>query len=361
MPGKRKKWQALLQALQQNDGEGLDARLKANGGFDFTGRTMKEWNERRYDEQDAGNREQALQLVNEAYKLPDPSAVLAVLYKNRKNLLYKDRKDNFPGQTCYLFPADLLRAETPKEMLDVFLKENPRGNFSDCLARTGVPAPDTDKLEFILSFASAENARALDNALVAVAAAGDNYKAALLLQHGANPGADNAAALSAAAETGHGEMVDLLLPFVSFDSEGVVGEKVFASLKYKAPGSAILQSIEAAVQKSARKAPVETAPAPQEEDRFRRRGADILEEVQALPDGWTLTTQFNFSSQQQKNIMTNSAPNSTPTIETISFDKLGDGVVTAMRQKLDALAAPAAVDTADETAKRLKRFQNVIK
>jgi len=389
MPGTRKKLQTLLDAVQQNDaaqvtmiaaklklgeedkyydtcaaavrqgaGEALDALLKAAGGFNFTGRSLKEWNERRYDEQDARNRKLALQLVEEACALPDPKAVLSVLYKNRKNVLYKDRKDRYHGETCYLFPADILKQGTRKEALDVFLQENTSESFSECMTRTGLTAAGTDKLEHILSFASGRDSSTINKALVTVAADGDTDKAALLLKHGADPNADDTASLLTAAKADRHEMVDLLLPHISFDSRGVKGDKIVTQLKYNGADPAIVESIEKATQKLILK----TLPLIQQDERFRRLNDTTLEEVQALSDGLTLSMLFNFSTRQQI-LVTHGANNSLSPPTAVSFDNIPKDVIDDRRKKFDALANTAASTpstTAADTRRR-KLLQNAIK
>jgi hypothetical protein len=378
MPGTKKKWGTLVDAVMRNDAAGvttaaaalklsrkkeyydacltairneasdaLDALMTAGDGFNFCS-IMDHVPPRVHlvSKEGAENSKLAEQLIKEAYASPKAEALLLVLHKHRT-------KGTFGYVNNFLPVESLLNKDSPIGLLKAVLKDkNDSSAFPTCIEKIGLA--DTTKLEFILTFASTNNGFhiiALADALAVVAGRGtaeDMDKAALLLAHDADANYKNAEALHAAALNGHQAMVNLLLPHVSLDSHG---RDIATQLKYENADPAIIDSIRAAMQKAPAQQPA--AQTTTTSDHLKRLDADLLEDVRTLSDGSTLTTLFNFTTQQQIVTKEKGDVISPPSI--VGFDTLGKGVVDALQTKLDALAEPAA----NEKAPRLNRLRPV--
>jgi len=373
MRAKKKKWQELREAAQENDaakaiaaaaslklgrkdkyyescvtairygaGDALAMLLKAGEGFNFSSKKHMlgyMWIDRNYDKENEKNRKLALQLVEEAYASQKPEAVLPVLYKaNSVNNI--------------LTLGDFLNKDSPKALLGTCLENKSALTFRQCVEKTGLLS--TDKLEFILTFAAdCENSYGtLVLSLNKTVVGGDLDKTALLLEHKADANFEGAHVLWLAALNRNQPMVDLLLPSVSLETHGA---KIITRLRnLKDADAAIIQSIETTMKNTVQKPAAVEA---ENDGRFQRLSDSVLAEEQELPGGERLTTLFNFSTRQQIVKWGDGPP------AVVSFDDLGDNIIKSMREEFDALAEPAplrAPSTPAEDAARLKRLRNVI-
>ncbi len=342
-------YQACLKAVRLGAGKALDALMDAGGGYNFSSKVFDSYNEK----EPAENHQLASALITEAFSSPNPEPVFLVLYKNRA-------RGNL-GDYSTVPVGKFLNEDSSISLLDACLKSKAYSAFSESVDKVGLFS--TPKLDFILTFSSVYDSEAtLTRALITVATNGDVDKAALLLASGANADFDGAESLRIAAMNGHQEMVDLLLPSVSLKT---YGEKIVTQLQYKDADPAVVQSIEDATKATGRKPVAEAAPAEEpvqpvqeaeQDDGFERKGNNLIE-TQTLPNGSTLMTVFNFTSRQQKTIVMNKDGNG-PQPTLVSFDDLDDGVVDALQKKFDALGKPAA---AAEPAKRTAQLRNIIR
>jgi hypothetical protein len=298
-------------ALQFGATKSLEALLQAGNGF-------YSFEEKR--------QEKALRLVEQATAAADPLPLLLVLKKANTEFTYSTYR--LPEESFFL-------QNTPVGFIQACLEENP-SLFGACVRNTGLH--DTEKLKFILAFSSrAPHAKTiLSAALTETAKTGDVEKAELLIARGADPSHASAQPLLRAAEAGHKDMVDLLLPLTDLDTHG---KDLLTQLEQKGIARGVLESIRAAVDNPLRGEEADSADLADDTADYALVDEDTLSRQQKLPDGDVLTTIFNFQTQQEQLIL--KSPQSQPALYAVSFDQVDKDVIAAMREKLNELKKQA--------------------
>ncbi len=349
---KKKQWQQLQDAVRQDDAEqvtnlatgllgssgddksdyyklctlavecetsnALKALLKFRSGFDFTNGTGED------------DKILARKLVAAAFASSNPTPLLFVL--NDINY-YTTASDNRLETDAFL------SKDTPVDLIQKIMEQN-TSFFDDCVKKVG--AYSTNKLKFILTYtAKSSNPQStLDTALVQVAGMGDTEKAQLLLDRGADPDYSCAQALLRAGEGGHQDMVDMLIPLVRLD---LYGGDIAIQLEQKNAPAAVVSSIENEVsriklkQAIAAETEAETEAEPEEEAYKLVNSYTLAEAPQTLPDGSTLTSLFNFRSQQQQIINVPKDAKNPPGVTIISFNDISKDVIDTLQKNLDEL------------------------
>jgi hypothetical protein len=279
-----KLYEACNLAIQHNASKVLEALLRTDGvaegkKFVFASESFSKsiWE---------NSRPKARELIAAALSSTAPLPLLLALYNANKTAYSFGKLDNI----------DFLTKDAPIELVQTVLEEHP-SLFDHCVKNIGLPSAENDKLRIILAFKSKcrDSQSTLDRALMSVAATGEVEKAKLLLECNANPNNEGAQPLSSAANNGHQEMVNLLLPLVDPDLRADILTRRELT---KTPDDPIIRAFQTAAQNQGRKAEVAIAPPSSLEHCFNRLSAEVLEEVQPLSDGSTLTTLFNFSTRQ---------------------------------------------------------------
>ncbi|MDP2204947.1 MAG: hypothetical protein Q8K65_01420 [Alphaproteobacteria bacterium] len=156
-------------------------------------------------------------------------------------------------------------------------------------------------LSFVLSWTAkfSGHGPALNAALKTVAEEGAVDKLALLLDKGADPNHDVAAAMYQALAFGHRAVFDLLVE--RGGKLDVYGPDLLARLRQQNPQSTLMAHLESLVGDK-----LEAAEARRAQSRLGQRyhltAPDTFSETLHLPEGRTLTTVFNFSTRQQTTI-----------------------------------------------------------
>jgi hypothetical protein len=303
-----------LLAVQNNASKALKALLQLKTGFDFTSST-------------AGDVNCIAKLVEAALSSADPKPLLSALIDiNRTSSSTKIKNEYF------------FRNNIPFDFIKSQLTQTP-ALFSDCVEANLTSA---ERLKSILDVPSnAENRLSvINNSLVQVAGIGDIEIAKLLLEYQANPNASNALSLQRAAERGQREMVDFLLPHIKTNLCSVLAEQ----LQQK---DSVPQSIIVAIEQRAKGQDASVAPAQQPQAKSGESSPanddNTLTETTTLPDGATLTTVFNFNSE---NAVTIYKMGSTVSVApAVGFNTFKPEYIEAQREILNkrkaAVKAPA--------------------
>jgi len=343
MFGTKKKWLELQEAVRQDDAAKVTdivqhLRIRDKEGYHLACNTAVEHGASRALEAllDTGsfnfhptNCDIEKQYVRELIKAASASSAALPL------LTVLEEQNAAADSRHKLERTEFLNQDTPAEFIQTCLEKYP-SLFENCVKNIGMDS--TEKLKFILTFTSRSTnpQPVLDTALVRASETGDIEKAKLLLERQASPDYACGQSLLRAAIGGHKDIVTLLLPLMRLDLYG--GDIATKLEQNKAANPAIIASIKAATRRAT------TAPKQETEDGYTRVDDDTLSGVQALADGSTLTTLFNFCSQQQQLIL--KTPENTTTLVVVSFDEIKKEVVEDMRKKLETLnrkAAPARI------------------
>ncbi len=314
-------YDACLEAVKHNAPDALAKLLVKNNGYYFT----DSWN---------ANQDLGAGLWKAMEDAGSPDNLFMIAYTlNGDNMWSKLEEDRF------------ITKGTPLDVLRSILEKNP-ALFETCVNQTGLA--DTAKLKFILTFTPKDGStqQALNAALISAAEKGDTGKVDALLQHNADPDYAGGRSLARAAENGHDGTVGLLLPLVNLRDHG---KDILTQLELKGANARLVATIRDAMRAAVQSKPAaaaQAAPQADETQTYLRLDDHTLADVQILPNGATLTTLFNFATEQQQILVTD-ANNNTAAPVVVPFSDIDAKLRDKLRKTFAALSAPQAQPAAN--------------